>query len=610
MNNLMRRSGIVAVLCLMLCLCLLICSCGGKGNDDETTADPNANVTTGGGESTNDPGDVTTEPAGDETTEPTPTTVTYTVTVKNAAGEALENVSVQLCSTTCTPGKTNASGVATFELAEGVYQAQITAAVEGYLVDTAKKYDFAAGETALVIVLEAAPVVEDNTINLRTDEDVLNDYRTNGDEEYYVYYYYVANMEAENEEEAAIAVKKGDSVVYVFEATGDGELFAYVRQGLGVKVSMKNLTTGVTYLPLSGVGALDIPTVAGNTYEITVEYTLDEEVLYFVAGAMVPDGTKDAPYHLYEGLISTEVVIPEGETVWFYLEESYLLIENPSVKVNVNGTIYAPNAQGVIDMSVLEYPDSGLIGISSSIADAKVEIKLSGSSEDAPLYLYNIEDLYNISFAGKTVCVAIPTVSQTDIIRLYAYNGKVEALALIGMMSMTEEVEDADSSDDTVVVDASGYRFLLVKVENADSLYARVETIAPQGSSAENPFVIESLGEIEIDRDTIDAFTVSGTNFMGMPITQCNIYYTYTATEYGVIDVFASQVDGGVNAICVMVIETAEGGWSYAWEMSEMLPGGQQITLNAGDTVIFYVEFSAAQIESTEGATLTLGGWS
>lgn len=591
MNNLMRRSGIVAVLCMMLCLCLLICSCGGKG-DGEGTTDP---VETPAETPNETPAESEPDESEPDESEPVVNDVTYTVTVKNAAGEALANVSVQLCSTVCTPGKTDASGVATFTLPEDTYKAKITEAVDGYTVDTAKEYSFAEGETSLVIVLEAAPVVEDNRINLRTDEDVVTEYDNDYDEEQYMYYYYVPSLDAEE----LATVKAGDSAVYVFEATKDGVVGAFVVQGLGVKISVKNVTTGATYDSLSGIGALEIPTFAGNTYEITVEYTKDEQVGYFVGGGMAPDGTKDAPYHLYEGLVSTEVVIPEGETVWFYLEDNYLLIENPTVKVNVNGTIYAPNANGEIDMSVLEYPEFGLIGISSSVADAKVEIKLTGSTKDSVVTLGSVDDLYFMDFEGKTVYVSIPMTSEKDIVSVYAYNGKVEAVALVGMMSMNEEVVDADPAEDLLVVDASGYRYLVVKIENAEFVGANIEQVAPQGASANNPFVIDALGTVEISKQTIDELTV-----MGRWGTECYIYYSYTATEACTITVTPSQIAGAVQLNGVDIgfgYIDGEGDWVNDWDTGTMT-----LTLAEGTTVVFMVIPGAEQLASTDGMTITL----
>ncbi len=606
MNNLMRRSGIVAVLCLMLCLCLLICSCGGDKGGDETTADPNTgDVTTAdpnAGDNTTEPdGDNTTEPDGDNTTEPAPTTVTYTVTVKNAAGEALANVSVQLCSTTCVPGKTDASGVATFELPEDVYQASITAAVEGYVVDTAKKYDFAEGATSLVIVLEAAPVVEpdDGKVDLRKDENVESFPTLSEDGDVmFAYIYDFSEYDEELWEYVPVAVKKGDSTVYVFEAVGDGLIFVDVEQGLGVKVSVKNVTTGTTYLPLSGIGELEIPVAADNTYEITVEYTLDEEVLYGVVGAMEADGSIDAPFYLYEGLISTEVVIPEGETVWFYLEDYYLLIENPSVKVNVNGTIYAPDENGIIDMSLLGYP-SGLIGISSSVADAKIEIELSGSCEEAPITIYYPEMLEELPLAGKTVYCQIINESGKDIFTITANGGKIEALGLDGRNGSAEAV-DTNDADDVITVDAAGYNVLYFVIEGATDAEASVEVPAVPGSERD-PFELtftEGAATLTITKEMVDEIGPQG--FMGYAV-----WYSYTATANGTVTLTVPQIEGAgmwdLNGVdCPYGIVTE--GNPYNYELTET---GMTITLSEGDSVCIAVVFGSAQYEAGTDLVVT-----
>ena len=89
MNNLMRRSGIIAVLCFVLCAMLLVTACGGQEQPSvttsgETTAAPD--VTTKPDETTKAP-DVTTAEPGDETTGAAD--VTYTVTVKDKDGNLI-----------------------------------------------------------------------------------------------------------------------------------------------------------------------------------------------------------------------------------------------------------------------------------------------------------------------------------------------------------------------------------------------------------------------------------------------------------------------------------------------------------------------------------------
>ncbi|MBR2908079.1 MAG: hypothetical protein IKC26_09905 [Clostridia bacterium] len=606
MNNLMRRSGIIAVLCMLLCLCLLVCSCGNKGGDDETTPAGNDNVTTAdpGDVTTADPGDdvTTADPDDDATTAPTPDveTVTYTVTVKNEAGVGIAGVGVQLCAEQCHPAVTNASGVATFTLPEAVYQAGITGAVSGYVVDTSAKYDFAVGATSLEIVLKAAaPAPTEGAIDLKNDENVITDNYPVLGEMVYLHGYIVGNLEAEEVEDALVDVQAGDSVVYTYEATADGEIALQVIQALGTKVSVKNITTGVTYEPLSGIGLMQLPITAGNTYEITVNYTLTEKVLYVVAAGAYPDGSKDAPYYLGEGTVATDVVIPEGETVWFYLEDYYFLIENPSVKVNVNGILYSPNADGIIDMSVLDYP-YGLIGISSSIADAKVEIKLSGSCEDAPLTIYYPEDLADLDIAGKTVYCQFINESGKDIFTITTNGGKVEALGLAGRNGSAEAV-DTNEAENILTVDAAGYNVLYVVIEGATGAYATVEVPSVPGSERD-PFELtftEGAATLTITKEMVDEIGPQG--FMGYAV-----WYTYTATADCSITLTVPQIEGAgmwdLNAVdCPYGIETES-------ELSDYYPTetGMVIDLVEGDSVRIAVIFGSAQYEAGTDLVVTV----
>ncbi|MBO5269531.1 MAG: hypothetical protein J6B77_02010, partial [Clostridia bacterium] len=97
MNNLMRRSGIIAVLCLVLCALLLVTACGDKDGDETTPSE----TTTGSDVTTEEvtteevtTEEVTTEEVTTEevtTTEPGEVTTeapktTYTVVVKDQNG--------------------------------------------------------------------------------------------------------------------------------------------------------------------------------------------------------------------------------------------------------------------------------------------------------------------------------------------------------------------------------------------------------------------------------------------------------------------------------------------------------------------------------------------
>ena len=100
--------------------------------------------------------------------------VTYTVTVKNAAGEVIA-ANVQLVAVDFfVPGKdTDAQGKVTFSVTEGEYTAQLTAVPEGYEADLSVKYEFDASYNA-VITLEAAeatPEAPETPVDPETPEE-------------------------------------------------------------------------------------------------------------------------------------------------------------------------------------------------------------------------------------------------------------------------------------------------------------------------------------------------------------------------------------------------------------------------------------------------------
>lgn len=67
------------------------------------------------------------------TVEKTVSKVTCMITVEDQNGDTVSGVNLQICSTTCTPGVTNESGVATFKLTPGVeYKVEILSAPDGY----------------------------------------------------------------------------------------------------------------------------------------------------------------------------------------------------------------------------------------------------------------------------------------------------------------------------------------------------------------------------------------------------------------------------------------------------------------------------------------------
>ncbi len=598
MNNLMRRAGIVAVLCVLLCLCLLVCSCNKKGGNDETTPAETDPVET--------PAETPAESDPPET-DPPVVKVTYTVTVKNAAGEGIANVSVQLCEgTSCHPGTTDASGVATFELTEAVYQANINAAVAGYVVDTAAKYDFAEGETSLVITLEAeAPVVDDSVVDLK-GEDFAYGYM--GGVYGYVYYvgdFYYDFWFDEIVVDEVVAVTAGDSVVYTYEATADGGLEVLVAQGLGVKVNVKNITTGVELLPLSGEGSLKIPMTAGNTYEITVEYAKSEDVAYGIAAYADPDGSKEAPYCLIPGMVATEIVIPEGETVWCMLADNYLLIEDPSVKVTINGTIYAPDENGNIELYTTE---PMMIGLSSSVADNEVVVYLTGSNAENPFTIEfsefgNFEMVTPNAFVD-TVYYRVMNDMPFATVTVSSSAGKVTAVELYSLLNgANEDVYDSNESENAAVVDVTGYAYLVVAVsDDAGIVQVAFEDTTPPAGSELNPLVMTGTTGT-VSTSLMETHTVSGVNFMGYEYTYCYIYYTYAATADGTYTLSVSQIDGATgygvtndtNATCGYIAgEFGEDG-SVSIE-----------NIKAGDVITFQISVGTAQLEAETDLTWTL----
>ena len=138
-------------LCLAFGICASFASCNGEGDvttaDAQTTETPNSEQ----GESTDSQsgeGESTTEAAASG----------YKVTVTDAEGNPIANVPVQMCdSAGCKlPKPTGADGTVTFNYEPSDFHVIIAGAVEGYVVDTAKEYDFEAGSFEMTIVLEKA----------------------------------------------------------------------------------------------------------------------------------------------------------------------------------------------------------------------------------------------------------------------------------------------------------------------------------------------------------------------------------------------------------------------------------------------------------------------
>ena len=143
------------ILVVMLATAMLSsCSLWNKITGKEDTSDDGA-----GSGNTETPDDSNNGQTGDNTTPttPAPTSVVYTVTVKNAAGEAVEAKVMLVGEAYHIPAKTtNANGVVTFDVAPSSYwAAQLYEVPAGYTADLSVKYTFNDAYQA-VIVLEAA----------------------------------------------------------------------------------------------------------------------------------------------------------------------------------------------------------------------------------------------------------------------------------------------------------------------------------------------------------------------------------------------------------------------------------------------------------------------
>lgn len=135
----MKNLKLLTAVAIVLCMVFGLCACG---SDPAGTEDTTPALTTTA------PVVTTTAPADDGK-------VTYTVKVVDESGKAVAGVMVQLCLDVCMPAVTDASGVATWSMAEADYHASITTTPAGYAADTTE-YTFDAGSYELTITLKAA----------------------------------------------------------------------------------------------------------------------------------------------------------------------------------------------------------------------------------------------------------------------------------------------------------------------------------------------------------------------------------------------------------------------------------------------------------------------
>ena len=135
MNIVKRLAAFAAVLCLLCGLC----ACGDLPEESSSTPDTSAPVTT-------------------TTTKPADNKVTYTVTVKDEAGNPIADAMVQICSELCVPAKTDANGVATWQQEEDEYKVSFLTLPAGYTyVDEGiTNFYFKDDETEMTITLKKA----------------------------------------------------------------------------------------------------------------------------------------------------------------------------------------------------------------------------------------------------------------------------------------------------------------------------------------------------------------------------------------------------------------------------------------------------------------------
>lgn len=135
MKNLTKILALVMILAMVFCMA----ACTTGEPEGTTEAAPSTNATTK--PTTNE-----TEPS----SEPDDGKKTYTITVKDSQGNPQVGLIVQICLDTCTPGVTDANGVATFNMQEASgYAAGVT---EDY--DNTKTY-FEDGKFDVTIVWDA-----------------------------------------------------------------------------------------------------------------------------------------------------------------------------------------------------------------------------------------------------------------------------------------------------------------------------------------------------------------------------------------------------------------------------------------------------------------------
>ena len=514
MNNLMRRSGIIAVLCLVLCALLLVTACGDKGGDETTPSETTtgSDVTTKADEVTTKEEEVTTKEDEVTTTEPGEVTTeapktTYTVVVKDQNGNVVKGVSVQLCAgeVCLTPVTTGANGEAVFSADAATYQAAVLSVPTGYTADTTKKYDFAANATTVEITItkEAEKPSVDGAVTITDD----------------------VGSEATPE----TAELNNNKLTYVYEALTDGELSVKLLGGEKASISISNVTTGKGGVSVDGLGAVTVATKANNTYLITISATEAVEVKYVVDVADAGNGTKENPFVLELGMVERTFAIKAGETVYCIVNDPYFYIATPNVSVVLNGVTYAADNNGDIYGSAIGLEEGDLIGLTAA-ADVTVTVNLTGSDAEHPLNAFHL-GYYELKLPASAVAYiqatgeALNAVVDDEVlgnITVALLNG-TEAPFVVTAMNRANVFTVKNNSNSRLVT--AGFQIV-----NAP---AGLDPTTAIELTAEDTYVEVSLYDQKVAAS------------LGMG---AQLYYTYTAAEYGYFkvynDAYALLADG------------------------------------------------------------------
>lgn len=134
MNNLKK----LAALLLVLCMAIALCACGG---DSEPTNDGDTVATTTTAEET--------------TTTTAPVAAAFKVTVVDPTGAPVEGVMLQVCKDSCIPAKTDADGVATFNVeVSDEHKLSVLSCPAGYIYTGEAEVYLEDGMTACTVVIE------------------------------------------------------------------------------------------------------------------------------------------------------------------------------------------------------------------------------------------------------------------------------------------------------------------------------------------------------------------------------------------------------------------------------------------------------------------------